>query len=199
MAACELRGQLPQLESPDRRTFAASLIGRELPETPLQWIEDDPDLPPTVHVCQSLAALAARHTLLVYLTPSEPREADEDAETMGRVYRDHDEAICDLGALVVGVSTQSLSEQHEIAEPKPYPQTLLCDDHLVLARVLGLPITINAARIEYQPLVLIVKEGAIAHVIYPIDSPEESAAGAVAWLAEHVGSMDPDAGQGHFS
>jgi peroxiredoxin len=195
VVACEISGQLPQLESPDPQALAAALIGKELPLAPLQWVEDHSDLQPTAHTHQSLAELAARHTLIVYLTPSEAREEDEDAETMGRAYCDHDERICDLGALVVGVSTQPIAEQHEIAGLEVYPQTLFCDEYLVLARALGLPITINAARVEYQPLVLIIKGGVVAHVIYPIDSPGESATAAIEWLAEHAGGPNAGAGQ----
>lgn len=187
--ACEIGGQLLGLERPDPGTLSASLVGRKLPETPLQWVEDHPDLSPTAYVWQSLAELAARNILLVYLTPTEAKE-DEDGEAMGRAYRDHNDAIRSLGGLVVGVSTQPLSEQHEVAGLGLYPQTLFCDEDLVLARALGLPITIRAARIEYQPLVLIVKDGAVAHVIYPIHSPEESAKAAVAWLNDHAGN-DP--------
>jgi peroxiredoxin len=183
-AACEISGQLSQLVSPDPQALIAGLVGAPMVKTSLRWTDDHPDVPLGPFARRNLATLASRHTLLVYLTPAEARDDDLGVETMGCAYRDYYDAFHDLGVLVVGVGTQPLGEQHEIASAELYPQALLCDEHLVLARALGLPVTIHAAKVEYQPIVLIAKDGRIAHVIYPISSPRLSAKAAIDWLID---------------
>jgi peroxiredoxin len=185
-AACFI-GELSQIARPDAEALIGSLVGRSLPARGLQWIEDHPDTPLGPFARQSLAELASRETLLIYLAPAEVEDEPSGADTMGRAYRDQQDALHDLGVHTIGVSTQPLSEQHELADVELFKQTLLADERLVLARTLGLPVTIRSARaIEYQPIVLIVKDGRIAHVIYPIGSPRASAKEALEWLAAHV-------------
>ncbi len=191
---CEIRGQLQQLENPDPQVLIGELIGAAMPKAPLQWAEDNPDAPLGSFARRSLSELASHQTLLVYLTPAEAEE-DPGVPTMGRAFRDHHDVLHDLGVLVIGVSTQPLAEQHEIASVELYPQTLLCDELLVLVRALGLPVTIDAAKVEYQPIVLIVADGRIVHVIYPIDSPRRSAEEALEWLTEDASSDRPRDGR----
>jgi hypothetical protein len=168
-----ISGQL-LLDTPDPEVLATQLVGAAMPATQLQWAEDNPDAPLGPHARRSLALLAAREPLIVYLTPSETHQETPTAERMGRAFRDRQATLHDLGAHVIGVSTQSLAEQHDRADIELYWQTL------------GLPVTIHDARVEYQPLVMIVEDGAIAHVIYPIESPDASAHTAVRWLTEHT-------------
>lgn len=197
-AACEITGDLSRIARPDAEALIGSLIGRGLPARGLQWIEDHPDAPLGPFAKQGLAKLASRDTLLIYLAPAEGEDEPSGADTMGRAYRDRQDALHDLGVHTIGVSTQPLSEQHELADVELFKQTLLSDEGLMLARTLGLPVTIRSVHaIEYQPIVLIVKDGHIVHVIYPIDSPRASAEEALEWLAAHVsrhaGRAKPDA------
>lgn len=180
-----ISGQL-LLDIPDPEVLVTQLVGTTMPATQLQWTEDNPDAPLGSHARRSLASLAAREPLVVYLTPSEMHQETPTAETMGRAFRDQQATLHDLGAHVIGVSTQSLAEQHDLGDIELYWQTLLCDQRLVLACTLGLPVTIHDARVEYQPLVMIVEDGAIVHVIYPIESPNASAHTAVRWLTDHT-------------
>ncbi len=196
-AACEVIGELSQIARPDAEALIGSLVGRSLPARGLQWIDDHPDAPLGPFAKQSLAELASRETLLIYLGPAEAEDEPDGADTMGRAYRDRQDALHDLGVHTIGVSTQPLSEQHELADVELFKQTLLADERLVLARTLGLPVTIRSAHaIEYQPIALIVKDGHVAHVIYPIDSPRVSAGEALEWLVAHVsghvGRAEPD-------
>jgi peroxiredoxin len=180
-----ISGQL-LLDTPDPEVLATQLVGAAMPATQLQWAEDNPDAPLGPYARRSLASLAAHEPLVVYLTPSETHQETPTAERMDRAFRDQQATLHDLGAHVIGVSTQSLAEQHDRADIELYGQTLLCDQRLVLACTLGLPVTIHDARVEYQPLVMIVEDGAIAHVIYPVESPDASAHTAVRWLTEHT-------------
>lgn len=161
--------------------LVARLIGSRLPETGLVSIDEHPDVP---FERLSLAWLAARHTLLVYLTTVEA--ANPVADTMGRALRDIQDVLDDLGVQTVGVSTQPIAEQHDFADMELFTQRLLADPDLVLARILGLPFTVISARAEYRPVILIVHGGRIEHVIYPVDSPRLSAQEALDWLTKHA-------------
>lgn len=167
---------------PDPEALIARLTGAPLPTTGLTWTHEHPDVP-LARI--SLAQLAARQTLLVYLTPAEGATSPT-ADTMGRALRDLQDALHDLGVHTVGISTQPIAEQQEFADSELFTQRLLSDLDLVLANILGLSFTVVNARVEYRPIILIARRGRIAHVIYPIDSPRVSARDALDWLTRHI-------------
>jgi peroxiredoxin len=68
----------------------------------------------------SLAALAARRTLVTYFFPAET-DGDPAADTMGRAFRDRDNEMTASGARIVGVSTQTALEQQETAVAELFP------------------------------------------------------------------------------
>jgi peroxiredoxin len=71
-----------------------------------------------------------------------------------------------------------------MAERLYLPFPILSDSDLRLVRTLHLP-TFEAAGITLlKRLTLIVRDGMIEHVFYPVFPPNESAAQVVAWLAE---------------
>ncbi len=167
-------------------------MGTRLPTAPLEWTEEHENEPLGPGAEISLARLATRHILLIYLTSAE-NDTNPDADTMGRALRDHQDALNDLGVRTVGVSTQPLVEQHNTGDIELFTQRLLCDPYLALAKTLGLPLTTVQDRIEYQPIILIALEGRIAHVIYPIASPLASAREALDWLVERLADEQPGA------
>jgi peroxiredoxin len=174
----------------DPEALIGRVIGVPLPTTGLRWTEGHPDLRPRPVERSSLAAFAARHTLLVYLAPAED-DRDPEADTMGRALRDLDDALLDLGVDTVGISTQAVGEQHDVAGSELFTQRLCSDPDLVLATTLGLPITTIDGKVEYEPVILIVEEGRIAHVIYPVVSPRASAREALDWFTEQTGTDGP--------
>lgn len=138
----------------------------------------------------SLAALSERTTLVVYFFPAET-EGNYDADTMSRAFRESDDAIGNLKARVVGVSTQTALEQQMIATTELFPQLLLADEVLELAEALDLPTTEIDGRDEYDPLTVIIRDGIIAHVIYPIASPKAHIKEIIEWLTRNA-SSDPE-------
>lgn len=133
----------------------------------------------------SLADLAERHTLVVYFTPSEDEGDGPTADTMSRVYRANDGGFTQFGVRTVGISTQTALEQERIAVSEEFPQLMLADNHLALADDLRLPTVEIEGRDEYEPLAMIIHDGIIAHVVYPIASPAGHIDEVLRWLAKH--------------
>lgn len=184
---CETRDSKGHLRGEDQgvEELIARLLGTWLPAAPLQWTEEHENVPLAPGAEISLAGLAAHHTLLIYLTIAED-DSDPNADTMGRALRNHQDALNDLCVETVGISTQPIGKQHNTGDIELFTQRLLCDAYLVLAKTLGLPLAPVNDRVEYQPIILIAREGRIAHVIYPITSPRASAEEALDWLTEQI-------------
>ncbi len=99
-------------------------------------------------------------------------------------FRDHADELKRLGARVLGLSTQGTDVQRELVERLHLPFALLSDDRLALARALNLP-TFMADGIERtKRLTLVIDDGRITHVFYPVFPPDRSAAEVVAWLTK---------------
>ncbi len=62
------------------------------------------------------------------------------------------------------------------------PFAMLSDERLALADALGLPTFSVAGMTLYRRLTVIVTDGVIEHVFYPVFPPDENAADVVAWL-----------------
>lgn len=138
---------------------------------------------------------AASTTLVIYLYPGTgvpgrplPLGWDEVPGARGCTpqscaFRDHVVDLAGLGAGVIGLSAQSASEQREFAEREHIPYPLVHDGEFALAASLGLPTFELSGRRYYRRLTLIVREGNIVKVFYPVFPPAGNAADVVAWLA----------------
>jgi peroxiredoxin len=106
-------------------------------------------------------------------------------ESMG--FRDHYEDLTGLGAQVFGLSVQDTAEQAEAATRLKLPFPLLSDSGLVLAERLRLP-TFTAADgvVRYKRLTLVLDQGRIEHVFYPVFPPNQHAAEVLDWLREQA-------------
>jgi peroxiredoxin len=100
-------------------------------------------------------------------------------------FRDHYQELNDLGAQVFGLSSQSTEYQLEAKMRLHLPFELLSDRDLIFANEIGLPIF----EIENKPLIkrvtLIVAEGKIVKVFYPVFPPDRNANDVIDWLQEH--------------
>ena len=85
-------------------------------------------------------------------------------------------------ATLFGVSTQPTVDQTEAAARLHLPFPLLSDEKLTLARALRLPTFDVAGVTLLKRLVMVVREGRIVKVFYPVFPPDRSAADVVAWL-----------------
>jgi len=88
---------------------------------------------------------------------------------------------------VVGVSSHPLGLQRRVATNTGTKHLLLSDPGMLVARALGVP-TFNADGGEwYCRLTLVVTEGRIAQVLYPINDATRGALQAMAWMREQGG------------
>jgi peroxiredoxin len=101
-------------------------------------------------------------------------------------FRDHHGELADLGAGVFGLSTQTTSDQQEVAERLHLPFELLSDTDLRFARALRLPSFEAGGMTLIKRLTLVVRDGKVEHVFYPVFPPNESASQVISWLATQV-------------
>ena len=86
---------------------------------------------------------------------------------------------------VFGLSTQSNAYQLEMAARLHLPFPVLSDEKLVLADALNLPTMDVADLTLIKRLALIVDDGTITHVFYPVFPPDRNAGDVLAWLKGH--------------
>jgi peroxiredoxin len=98
-------------------------------------------------------------------------------------FRDHFAELKALGvARVFGLSTQDTAYQQEAVARLHLPFPVLSDEKLALARALNLPTFTAAGMTLLKRMALVIDDGAITHVFYPVFPPDKSAAEVVAWL-----------------
>ena len=98
-------------------------------------------------------------------------------------FRDLHQRLVALGAVVFGISTQTPVALPEVATRLRLPFELLSDEGFLLTRALGLPTFTAGSRRLLRRLTLIVRNGVIETVFYPIFPPDRSTAPVVDWLA----------------
>jgi peroxiredoxin len=137
---------------------------------------------------------AARGTLVLYVYPRTGRPGEPLPEGWDDIpgargctpqscaFRDHFGELRGLGADVLGMSAQSLSDQVEFAERVELPYPILSDPELALAQALALPTFEVAGMRLYRRLTLIARAGRIVKAFYPVFPPDRNAADVVAWL-----------------
>ncbi len=106
-------------------------------------------------------------------------------------FRDHYPEIRDLGIdAVFGLSTQDSEYQHEVAERLHLPFQLLSDQNLDFAKALGLPTFEVDGMTLIKRITLIVHDGLIEHVFYPVFPPDTHAPAVIHWLVERTTSQN---------
>ena len=104
-------------------------------------------------------------------------------ETCG--FRDHHKDLAKLHTEVFGVSTQDTPYQQEMVKRLEVPFEVLSDDRLLLTRALNLPTFTVDGMTLMKRLTLVIKNGRIEHVFYPIFPPDKHAEEVIAWLKYH--------------
>jgi peroxiredoxin len=97
-------------------------------------------------------------------------------------FRDNAARMGGLGALVAGLSAQTLDEQVELAERINIPYPVIADPELKLGAALRLPTFDVDGMTLYKRMALVVEACAIAKVFYPVFPPDRNAADVLAWL-----------------
>jgi len=98
-------------------------------------------------------------------------------------FRDHFGELKRLGAVrVFGLSTQDTAYQREAVERLHLPFPVLSDERLALARALHLPTFTTSGMTLLKRMALIIDDGVISKVFYPVFPPDKNAEEVIAWL-----------------
>ena len=100
-------------------------------------------------------------------------------------FRDHFRELADLGASVFGLSTQDTDYQREAAERLALPFELLSDSRFELTDALDLPTFVFEGERLLKRLTMVVRDGRIEHVFYPVFPPDAHAEEVLRWLSEN--------------
>lgn len=100
-------------------------------------------------------------------------------------FRDHYQELQQLHSDVYGLSTQDTDYQREAATRLHLPFPLLSDADLTFTKVLRLPTFIFDGMILIKRVTLIIEDGQIIKVFYPVFPPDQNAAEVIAWLSSH--------------
>jgi peroxiredoxin len=116
-----------------------------------------------------------------------PQEWDEIPGARGCTpqscaFRDRHAELRNLGVRVFGLSTQDTEYQREAVERLRLPFALLSDEDFTFAEALGLPTFEVEGMTLIKRLTLIVNEGRIEKVFYPVFPPDENAEEVAGWL-----------------
>jgi peroxiredoxin len=101
-------------------------------------------------------------------------------------FRDLHKVLIEAGAArVFGLSTQDTAYQSQAAERLHLPFPLLSDAKLALSRAMRLPTMEVAGLTLIKRLAMIIDDGVVTKVFYPVFPPDRNAADVHAWLAQH--------------
>jgi peroxiredoxin len=100
-------------------------------------------------------------------------------------FRDHHAELARAGADVLGLSTQDTAYQREAVERLNLPFALVSDAELRLTRAMRLPTFEIAGHILLKRFTLVVCDGRVEHVFYPVFPPDRHAQEVLRWLEAH--------------
>jgi peroxiredoxin len=100
-------------------------------------------------------------------------------------FRDNFAALSAAGAAeIFGLSTQDSTYQGEAAARLRLPYLLLSDADLELVKALRLPTFDAAGQTLMKRFTLVISDGAIEHVFYPVFPPDTHAQEVLSWLRD---------------
>ena len=176
--------ELPEdLPIPEDDGAANHLPGMQLPSVPLASTSGE-----TV----DLSSLTGTSVVYCYpLTGRPDRDLPEGWEGIpgargctpqSCAFRDRHEELKSLGARVLGLSAQSTEYQREAAGRLLLPYELLSDEGLAFTGALNLPTFEVESMTLIKRLTLVIRNGRIQKVFYPVFPPDANAAEVAAWL-----------------
>jgi peroxiredoxin len=98
-------------------------------------------------------------------------------------FRDHFAELKALGVdHLFGLSTQDAEYQREAAERLHLPFAILSDHDLALTRAMNLPTFETSGMTLLKRFTLVIDDGSVTHVFYPVFPPDRSAGDVIEWL-----------------
>jgi peroxiredoxin len=177
--------QLPdELAVPRDDGAARHLAGAKLPDIPLMSTDGTK---------VSLAWLPGRTVVYIYPRTGRPGQdlptgwnaipGARGCTPQSCAFRDHFAELTGLGVThLYGLSTQDTDYQREAAERLHLPFPLLSDAELKFAKALNLPTFEVDGMALIKRMALVIDDGTITHVFYPVFPPDQNAAEVIAWL-----------------
>jgi peroxiredoxin len=185
--------QTGTIDAPDWATIpvplddgaTAHLIGAKLASAPLAATDGN---------SVDLAALTGRSVVYAYPRTGQPGVDNPPGWDMipgargctpqSCSFRDHFAELKRLGvAHLFGLSTQISAYQKEAATRLHLPFPLLSDEHLALTRAMNLPTFQAGGMTLMKRFTLLIDNGNVTHVFYPVFPPDRSATVVVEWLS----------------
>ncbi len=143
----------------------------------------------------NLAALRDRTVLYIY--PRTGRPDQEPPSGWNEIpgargctpqscsFRDHKAELESLGAKIFGLSTQDSEYQQEAVQRLHLPFELLSDCNFALTEALRLPtFTADGMRLVKR-VTLVLQDGQVEKVFYPVFPPDRNAEEVIAWLRDN--------------
>lgn len=176
----------PGIPAPQDDGAARHLAGAKLPDLVLPATDGTP---------VNLSRLSGRTVIYIYPRTGVPGvdpptgwdqiPGARGCTPQSCAFRDHFGELARLGvAHLYGLSTQDTAYQREAATRLHLPFALLSDERLALARALKLPTFSVAGMTLLKRMALVVDDGQITKVFYPVFPPDKSAAEVIAWIQE---------------
>ena len=174
----------PGIPAPQDDGAARHLVGMTIP---------DLELPATEGAPVNLAKLKGRTVVYIYprtgVPGIDPPEGwDQIPGARGCTpqscsFRDHFGELKQLGvAQLYRLSTQDTAYQREAATRLHLPFPILSDEKLALTRALKLPTFAAAGMTLLKRMALVIDDGVIAKVFYPVFPPDKNAEEVIAWV-----------------
>ena len=179
----------PTILPPDLPAPPDDGAARHLPGTPLP----DRALMATDGTSVNLSKLKGRTVVYIYPRTGRPGQAlpeGWDAIPGARgctpqscAFRDHFAELKGLGVdHLFGLSTQDTDYQREAVARLHLPFAILSDEKLAFARTLNLPTFDVAGMTLLKRMALVIDEGVVRQVFYPVFPPDKSAETVRDWL-----------------
>ncbi|MFZ2112698.1 MAG: redoxin domain-containing protein [Solirubrobacteraceae bacterium] len=171
-------------EPPENAEPDVSLVGQLIPDIELDSTLGYP------------FPLAAHPELIIYVYPGATGIIRGDETPMvdaaqHRGFRDHLAKFTNCGFQVVGLSSQSIHRQRDLARSHKLLHALLSDPGFHLADALGLrTLRLGAVRV-YERITLVVKAGWTRLALDPLPTPESHPALLAEWLRRDLRGKPP--------
>ncbi len=172
------------IPAPQDDGAARHLAGMDLP---------DLTLPATSGAAVNLSKLKGRTVVYIYPRTGVPGVALPEGWDMipgargctpqSCGFRDHFADLKQVGvAHLFGLSTQDTAYQKEAVSRLHLPFAILSDETLALTKALKLPTFVAAGMTLLKRMALVIDDGVITKVFYPVFPPDKSAEEVVAWI-----------------
>jgi peroxiredoxin len=126
--------------------------------------------------------------VVIYFYPGTPSSPDGGSDSeradaaQQRAFDRHHDDFSAHALRPIGVSSASERTLRTSVFENRLGHDIWSDPQLLLGQALGLPTFEEAGNAGYRRLTMVIREGQIAKVFFPIDSPERSAAQVIWWL-----------------